>query len=127
MRNATTSVGVGGRSIRRYRGNATVVMPVDGKATIAHTIASISAIIIEHGKRPEQLLNSDQDLIAMWEDYATRYAAIDAAKADRFRRLAGQMRDIVANDRSTTRRTINVREPGVPPPPEPRGRRKRPK
>jgi hypothetical protein len=64
-----------------------------------------------------------EDLIAIWDDYAEQYASVDDETAARFRRLATQLRDILETSPPSRIKTINVREPGVPPPAEPRRKR----
>ena len=56
-------------------------------------------------------------LQVMWEEYALHYATAGyPAKAQRFRRLATQMRDIIANETPSLclPKTINVRDPEPP-------------
>jgi hypothetical protein len=56
-----------------------------------------------------------EQLIGMWSEFADRYAGIDRERSERFRRLASQMRGILASsDRTLFPRLgapIDVREP----------------
>jgi hypothetical protein len=68
-----------------------------------------------------------EKLVLLWASYAADYSTIDPARAARYRRLARQMQDIIANrDLSWQEkpRIINLMAPPKPPPKMPK-RRKR--